>query len=469
MSLFGKLADLFVQISAKGVEEVQKAFTQTQTGVLALSAAAQSAGSSMAAGMAKMGAGLPGVSAAAAAAQAAMGALAAKAQGIAGSSQGAAQLASAFRNALTPMQALQAAVNLVGTATTSAIQKASGWPGVAPAIGAVSAALGKASGALASLGTLATSAGSRMRDALLNAAAGIPGMQTSLSALGTLWKGVQSAGQGLGLNRNPFSLGEIKWTGAGLVQGFQGASQAAVGLNSALGPVISRLTGFVQAGFAASGAGQRFQLLQQQLSNQIASLFAPQIEKLVEWMQQLVDWFRNLSGEEQDQLATWGLWLAGIAGAAVVLPTIISTVQALGMALGGLKAVMAGLSLSNPWLLAAGAIGSALVALGAWKPILTWIAGAAKEIAGVFGGIAQAVGLSEPKGKEPKGHRTLAAATGGFEGVEQTWKRIALASRNVGSGRNSTEDIRDLIRDRVLEELRGLRIATEQARPSTVR
>jgi hypothetical protein len=326
---------------------------------------------------------------------------------------------------------------------------------------------------------------------------------------------------------------EAKWTGIGMVDVFKGTSTAAAGLNAALAPVTGHLQGMVLAGINVSHFGELLSLRFQELNRQMASVFVPTVDFVIVKLDGLIRWFRSLTGEQQATLRQWGLWIAGIGVAATVLPRVIASVQALGVAVKGVSLVLTGLSVSNPWVLLltvlAGA-GAALAVLGSktltlgdaanatveagskLSDALSAAGGAADKLADktatVVDRIAeaarQAVGLKDVLNESGQAKTGLAAIYGrlrfeiekrfglltqeglgkyvfgagnpivafldrltnatnpveggrpradlmprltGFEQAEQTWRRIALTSRNVGITRKEpTEEIAESVK-----------------------
>src|SRR5262249_7156885 len=129
---------------------------------------------------------------------------------------------------------------------------------------------------------------------------------------------------------------------------FKGLTQVASGLSTALGPITGHLQGMALAGINASHFGEILGLRFQELNRQMASVFVPTVEFVIAKLDQLIRWFRGLTGEQQATLRQWGLWIAGIGLAAAVLPRAIASVQALGVAVKGVSLAMAGVGLSNP-------------------------------------------------------------------------------------------------------------------------
>jgi hypothetical protein len=118
--------------------------------------------------------------------------------------------------------------------------------------------------------------------------------------------------------------------------------------------------GFIREGIGASNMGQVLGFQFQQLSRQIASLFLPEIKQVVNWLQQTVQWFRGLSGEQQANIKHW--IEAGVAalGVVAVFPKVIAGMQFLGVAWKALSASFA--------------VGLSATGIGALLPLLGLVA-----------------------------------------------------------------------------------------------
>jgi hypothetical protein len=177
---------------------------------------------------------------------------------------------------------------------------------------------------------------------------------------------------------------ETKWTGVGMAEVFKGAAQSASGLGAALAPVTGHLQGMVMAGINASHFGQILGYQFAELNRQMASIFVPTVQTVSARLNDLIRWFRGLSGEQQATLRQWGLWIAGIGLAATAMPRIIASVQALGVALKGLSLVLTGLSVSNPWLLLVGGIGAVVASTLTMDEAMKLAVGTGRLVRDVF-------------------------------------------------------------------------------------
>src|ERR1051325_7756769 len=62
------------------------------------------------------------------------------------------------------------------------------------------------------------------------------------------------------------------------------------------------ITGFVTAGLSGTALGERLTFQVSMLSREIANVFLPVIESISNGLQRLIDWFRSLTGEQQNSL-----------------------------------------------------------------------------------------------------------------------------------------------------------------------
>lgn len=389
----------------------------------------------------------------------------------------------------------------------------------AQGVDVVQKAFGDLGGSMSKLATTAQTGGAGMAAAVKATAAVIPGLTSSVQALGAAWSG-------LGLNKNPFDVKELAWTAKGLAEAFGGINQAAQGLAKAFAPAISQLSGFVTAGVAASAEGQMISYQFEELSHQIASLFAPQIHAAIDALGRLVSWFQNLSGEQQASLRGWGLTLGGIAAAAFVLPRVIALFQGLAAAIAGVRVALAALTLANPWLLLIAGLAAAVAAFWAFSSASEKASGDVKDAAGeIKGGEASPAG--EVKATPPPAPATSSATVpwgrnagsleeqrraaerlsasgasleeqrraaseayhapltpkpkaadreeigrrvGGFESFDQTWKRIGraslMASSGASGGKTPAEESRDYLKE-IAETVR--RLDGKEIKPTVAR
>lgn len=136
---------------------------------------------------------------------------------------------------------------------------------------------------------------------------------------------------------------------------------AAIAFFSLTGSVM----GFVRAGLAGTNEGDLLGKRMQLLSQQIAGIFLPVINDVSQKIQKLVDWFRSLSGAQQQAIAKWAMYGAAALGVLMILPKLIAAAQAANVAMAVITAnpMIAGLALV--------AGGVALIAKQ-WSEATTW-------------------------------------------------------------------------------------------------
>lgn len=389
MSFLGKLATLFVEVRAQGVDVVNRAVEGVGG---SLSAAALKAGEAGAAAEGALrGAGSAnGLSAAVERVNAGLDALGKKAEkagegfgGVWDAGAGApvpepptpAPTAPAVQPAAVKDAGMTAATEKAAAAVTKTagesrklgVDASAAMDRAARAAGPLDRALTGIFGRLTAAAAKAREAGAAVTGALTGAAGeGLSGRMSALTGfMGKLQK-------------------EAYWTGRGMGEMFQGGARSAVALEQALSPVVGRLSALTFAGINASWAGQMFQWQYAEISRQLASLFVPQITYVIDRLAALIRWLQSLDGEQQKQLRNWGLFAGGITLAATVLPRVIASVQALGVALQGVRAVWTALTVTNPFLLALAAIAAVVLATSDWKDIMEAVMGIARNVADPF-------------------------------------------------------------------------------------
>lgn len=120
-------------------------------------------------------------------------------------------------------------------------------------------------------------------------------------------------------------------------------------LSGAFAMTGGALMGYIRAGMAGTTQGEMLAVQFQRLHREIANLFEPAISAVVDSITRLADWFRNLSGYQQEQIARWAGVVAGMMGAVVILPRIAAGFTLIGNA-------MKVMTVSNPLLMVVGAI-----------------------------------------------------------------------------------------------------------------
>lgn len=129
------------------------------------------------------------------------------------------------------------------------------------------------------------------------------------------------------------------------MKGLEGRLTAVSKLTDAAKVGFSLLTGvvggFVTAGLAGTGQAERLGQALQNLSREIAGIFLPVVEKVIDGVKKVTSWFEQLSGHQQDQIMRW----TAAAGAALfmlaIFPKIVTGITAV---IGAIRAVTAALA-----------------------------------------------------------------------------------------------------------------------------
>jgi hypothetical protein len=129
------------------------------------------------------------------------------------------------------------------------------------------------------------------------------------------------------------------------MKGLEGRLTAVSKLADAAKVGFSLLTGvvggFVTAGLAGTGQAERLGQAMQSLSREIAGIFLPVVEKVIDGIKKVTSWFEQLSGHQQDQIMKW----TAAAGAALfmlaIFPKIVTGISAV---IGAIRAVTAALA-----------------------------------------------------------------------------------------------------------------------------
>jgi hypothetical protein len=123
-----------------------------------------------------------------------------------------------------------------------------------------------------------------------------------------------------------------------------GADAMSSAIQSTFGRAQIALVGFVGAGIASSAMGELLANRMGMLTREIAALFLPQIRLVIEGIQKLTDWFRTLSGDQQQNIARWIFAGAAMLAVAKLMPVLIqglvgtvAGVRALTVAILGLE------------------------------------------------------------------------------------------------------------------------------------
>lgn len=84
------------------------------------------------------------------------------------------------------------------------------------------------------------------------------------------------------------------------------------------------LLGIVKAGLQGTEEGARMAAAWEKLSQKIAAVFLPVVEKVTEVIERLADWFDSLSEEQQDNVMKWTLWIGGVLAAIIIIPKLVA-------------------------------------------------------------------------------------------------------------------------------------------------
>ena len=135
------------------------------------------------------------------------------------------------------------------------------------------------------------------------------------------------------------------------------AATALVNAQNAVATVYGSVTGtimsYVRAGMAGTAQGNMIALQFQTISREVANLFLPVINQVVSSLIRVSDWFRRLSGDQQENIARWVLVGVAALGTANYLPKVAAGFQVVGLAI---KAMMMGNPLGLILTIATGAV-----------------------------------------------------------------------------------------------------------------
>jgi hypothetical protein len=116
-------------------------------------------------------------------------------------------------------------------------------------------------------------------------------------------------------------------------------------INLALGAGIAVVGNFVRQGLSMGAMGQLLQFQMQRLSLTMSGLFRPEIEKITQLIGKLTNWINNLTSAQKAAIAHWIQGAAAALAVAVIMPRIVTGIQAvigavhaLGAAVGLLEA-----------------------------------------------------------------------------------------------------------------------------------
>lgn len=109
----------------------------------------------------------------------------------------------------------------------------------------------------------------------------------------------------------------------------EGAEQIAKVATYAFATLTVGVLGFVRAGVGASAVGEVLSFRMGELSRSIAGLFTPEIQRVIDLVQKATSWLRALSNEQRANIVHWVEAAAAALGMAIVMPRVITGIQAL--------------------------------------------------------------------------------------------------------------------------------------------
>lgn len=158
------------------------------------------------------------------------------------------------------------------------------------------------------------------------------------------------------------------------------------------GIASASIAGFVRAGLSGTAMAAQLSFQMNALSRNIAGLFAPEIQRAINLVRSLVEWFRGLTDEQRSNIVRWIEGATVAAGVAILLPRIVSGIQAVILGLRALAVAIAGVEAST-------GIGAILPLIGAAAAAITALVigteagrGALGKFWDVLKGIAEALG-----------------------------------------------------------------------------
>lgn len=184
--------------------------------------------------------------------------------------------------------------------------------------------------------------------------------------------------------------------------------------------------------FQGTAEGERFAELMSQLTREIAAVFLPVIEMVMDVVNQMIAGFRSLGGEGQNAIAALlaftgplGMFISGVIASEAFRDSLVKVANVLGRLASAVG------ELALPVIEAAfNAIAMVLenVIIPALELMVELFERARK--------VAEMLGLVEAKNaeKDKQKRRQVGAPGGQFEDVQQTFKRIQEAALKTGTG-----------------------------------
>src|SRR4029077_13881557 len=99
--------------------------------------------------------------------------------------------------------------------------------------------------------------------------------------------------------------------------------------------------GLVTAGAAGSAQMNYFTAQMERLSRGVASIFVPEMEKVIGLVQRAANWFQSLTGAPQRNIAQWIEGAAVALGVAMVLPKVAAGFTSVAVSIGEAAAALA--------------------------------------------------------------------------------------------------------------------------------
>lgn len=135
---------------------------------------------------------------------------------------------------------------------------------------------------------------------------------------------------------------------------------------AAFAGLTGSVMGFVTAGFAGTTHAAALEAQMARLGRGIASIFVPEMNKLIETVRAGADWLLNLDGETQKNIAHWIEAAIVFAGAVFILPKLFSGIMAVASAVKVLTVALVTMNLTTGGIITAiGTLATVLVGIGA--------------------------------------------------------------------------------------------------------
>lgn len=117
--------------------------------------------------------------------------------------------------------------------------------------------------------------------------------------------------------------------GAKIKNGFAGVAGVFNSVRGAIEGATGSLMGWVRQGFQGTTQGAMLNVQFELLSREIASIFIPIMDKVSYAVQEALNWFRQLTGAQQDQIMQWAAGAAAAALVANILPKVAGLIGGL--------------------------------------------------------------------------------------------------------------------------------------------